>query len=523
MLILCCRIIKFFNFAFGIKNRIALKSTVMSESSKISIGLSLIVIVVICFGGNSHWQLSKISQDTDDLYQHPFAVSNAANNINYHLVSMHRYMKDVVLATSDKELTFAVEQVAMHENQALHAFDILFERFLGDQSQLNRTYRAFIGWEAIRSEVIQLVRENKTAEAVAITKGKGAKHVTNLNVLVAEMVEFAFNKAKEFHTSSLINKEQAVLANSVFTLMALVLVISFAYYIKKQLSNARKDRSYRTHLIDQNIMLATLDKDAVVKDVSSALCRFLGSRKADLIGKPSHFFDNSDDWQQLEEEILCSIQTGKEWSGEVKHYDHDGNIKWANSTILPNYDSNFQVQGFTNILVSITNKKLSGVDKLTSLLNRRRYDECISHEMRVAKRNGHNFTLAILDIDFFKKYNDHYGHPQGDIALKTVSEKIITYIKRPNDFAFRIGGEEFAIIFSNLDKEMTEQYLNEIRKGIESLCIEHSQSSVSKHLTMSFGACIISPESKLDEEKTYIEADKALYLAKEKRNSVVVV
>lgn len=495
----------------------------MLESRKISLGFSLIVIIVICLGLNSQWQLSKISQDTDDLYQHPFAVSNAANNINFHLVSMHRYMKDVVLATSNKELTLAVEQVAEHENQALHEFDIIFERFLGDQSQLNRTYRAFIGWKAIRSEVVQLVRDQKMAKAVAITKGKGAQHVTNLNGLVAELVNFAFDKAKEFHSRSILNKKQAMLTNFIIAIFALILVLGFAFYIKKNLVQAQKDRSYRTHLIDQHIMLATLDKDAVIKDVSSALCRFLGSRKEDLIGKPSHFFDNSDDCQQLEDEVLGSILTGKEWKGEIKHYDHNGNIKWANSTILPNYDDNFQVQEFTNILVSITNKKLSGVDKLTSMLNRRRYDESITHEMRISKRNGFNFTLAILDIDFFKKYNDFYGHPQGDLALQKVSEKILTYINRPNDFAFRIGGEEFAIIFSNLDRKMTEEYLNEIRMGIESLNIEHKQSSVSEHLTMSFGACIISPESNLDEELIYIEADKALYLAKEKRNSVVVV
>jgi len=495
----------------------------MLESKKISFGFSLIVIVVLCLGLNSQWQLSKISQDTDDLYQHPFAVSNAANNINFHLVSMHRYMKDVVLATSDKELSFAVEQVAQHESQALQAFDIIFERFLGDQSGLNRTYRAFIGWKSIRSEVIQLVREQKTAKAIAITKGKGANHVANLNVLVAELVSFAFNKAEEFHSRSLINKEQAMLTNFFIAFIALVLVVGFAFYLRKNLIQAQKDRSYRTHLIDQNIMLATLDKDAVIKDVSSALCRFLESRKEDLIGKPSCFFDNSDDSQQLEEEILGSIQTGKEWKGEIKHYDYNGNIKWANSTILPNYDENFQVQEFTNILINITNKKLSGVDKLTSMLNRRRYDESITHEMRVANRNGQNFTLAILDIDFFKKYNDQYGHPQGDLALKQVSEKILTFIKRPNDFAFRIGGEEFAIIFSDLDKSMTEKRLNDIRKGIESLKIEHSKSSINKYLTMSFGACVINSKSNLSEEEIYIEADKALYLAKEKRNSVVVV
>jgi len=495
----------------------------MLENRRISLGFTLILIVVICLGLNSQWQLSKISQNTDDLYQHPFAVSNAANNINYHLVSMHRYMKDVVLATNDNELTFAVEQVVLHENQALQEFDILFDRFLGNRSQLNRTYQAFIGWKAIRSEVIQLVRNNKTVTAVVITKDKGAKHVKNLNDLVAELVEFASNKAKEFHSRSIVGKEQAMVTNFFIAFVAIILVVVLALYIKNNLAQAQKTRNYRMHLIDQHIMLATLDNDAVIKDVSSALCRFIGSRKEDLVGKPSHFFDNSDDSLRLEEEILGSIQTGRVWKGEINHSDHDGNIKWANSTILPNYDEKYQIQEFTNILVSITNKKLSGVDKLTSMLNRRRYDESIVHEMRVAKRNGFNFTLAILDIDFFKKYNDHYGHPQGDVALQTVSEKLLTYIKRPNDFAFRIGGEEFAIIFSNLDKSMTEQYLNEIRMGIESLNIEHVDSSVNKYLTMSFGACIIEPDSTLDEEQIYIEADKALYLAKEKRNCVVVV
>jgi len=156
------------------------------------------------------------------------------------------------------------------------------------------------------------------------------------------------------------------------------------------------------------------------------------------------------------------------------------------------------------------------------MLNRRRYDESIVHEMRVAKRNNYNFTLAILDIDFFKKFNDHYGHPIGDSALQQVSAKILSFINRPNDYAFRIGGEEFALIFSNLSLEESRDYLNDIRKGIELLAIPHQESTVNDYLTMSFGACIIEPDSGLDEQKAYIEADKALYLAKENRNCVVV-
>lgn len=494
----------------------------MLEKRKISVGFLSIVIVVICLGINSQWQLTKISQDVDDLYRHPFTVSNAANNINFHLVCMHRHMKDVVLAHNKEELDLAVKEVLVHEQAALKEFDIIFERFLGNKSQLNKTYQTFLGWKAIRSEVISLAKQNRIAEAVAITKGKGANHVATLNLLVKNLVEFALNKADEFHSSSQQNKNQALIANFIFSTIALLLVMFFAFHIRKTLTQAHKDRSYRSHLIDQNIMLATLDKDAVIKDASSALCRFLGTRKENLIGKDSHFFDNSEDCEHLEDEIFSSIQTGKEWKGEIKHFDHKGDIKWASSTILPNYDDNYQVSEFTNILVSITNKKLSGVDKLTSMLNRRRYDECVTHEMRVAKRNGVNFTLAVLDIDYFKKFNDNYGHPQGDLALQQVSNVILSYIKRPTDYAFRIGGEEFAIIFSNLSKPESYDFLNEIRKGIESLEILHQESDVSTFLTMSFGACIVGAESELDEQKAYIEADKALYLAKENRNCVVI-
>ncbi|EPJ44293.1 MAG: sensory box/ggdef family protein [Osedax symbiont Rs2] len=269
-------------------------------------------------------------------------------------------------------------------------------------------------------------------------------------------------------------------------------------------------------------MLATLDKEGIIQDVSSALCRFLGNGKEQLIGKASHFFDNSDDFEELEEEVLSQILTGKEWQGEIKHFNHKGSISWANSKVVPQYDENYNVIGFVNILVSITNKKLSGVDKLTSMLNRRRYDEVIVHEMQVAKRNEHNFTLVIVDIDFFKKYNDHFGHPQGDIALQKVSEQILSFINRPNDYAFRIGGEEFAIIFSNLTLEQSKSFVEKIRKSIESLNIDHPQSTVSPYVTASFGACVIDGQAALQAEQLYIEADKALYLAKEQRNSVAM-
>jgi diguanylate cyclase (GGDEF)-like protein/PAS domain S-box-containing protein len=493
----------------------------MSESKKILIGFVCILVAIGCLAAHSQWQLALISEDTDDLYQHPFVVSNAAQKINFNLVSMHRHMKDVVLANNELELKQAIINVAQHEEQALAEFDLIFDRFLGDKSQINQTYRAFLDWKGIRNEVIHLMQSGETEQAIAITKGKGADHVRNLNLLMEEFVNFAFNKAQEFNNRALSNANTAIYVNLVFSFAVLVLVIMFMLYIRKSLTHAQKDRNYRNHLIDQNIMLAQLDKDGVIQDVSSALCRFLGSQKLDLIGKSSQFFDNSEESEQLEDDVLSQIQTGKEWQGEIKHYDHKGKISWASSKIVPQYDDNFKVIGFTNILVSISNKKLSGVDKLTSMLNRRRYDEIIVHELRVAKRSDTPITLAIVDIDFFKLYNDTYGHPAGDLALQQVSECILSFVNRPSDFAFRIGGEEFAIVFSGLDVTQSRQYLEKVKNSIESLKLPHDKSSVSSYITASFGAITAFPDAEMNEEQLYIEADKALYMAKESRNMVV--
>lgn len=181
-----------------------------------------------------------------------------------------------------------------------------------------------------------------------------------------------------------------------------------------------------------------------------------------------------------------------------------------------------KLTGFTNILTDATSKKLSTTDNLTTLFNRRQYEDIIIREMRLAKRNGTTLTLAIADIDFFKNYNDHYGHPMGDKALSEVAKQMITTLKRPNDYVFRIGGEEFAFIFTDLNALESEKFLNEIREAIEDIKILHECSSVSNYITISIGAHIILPNSPMTNENLYIEADKALYIAKEKRNTVIL-
>jgi diguanylate cyclase (GGDEF)-like protein len=131
-------------------------------------------------------------------------------------------------------------------------------------------------------------------------------------------------------------------------------------------------------------------------------------------------------------------------------------------------------------------------------------------------------TFAVIDLDYFKKYNDNYGHPAGDSVLIKVAQVFKQSMRRPNDYTFRLGGEEFGIIFSGLNIKQSFEILEIIRNKIEKLNIEHCESDVSQFMTISLGAYLSSGPNIPDSNQLYIKADEALYVAKSQRNCVVV-
>jgi diguanylate cyclase (GGDEF)-like protein len=128
-----------------------------------------------------------------------------------------------------------------------------------------------------------------------------------------------------------------------------------------------------------------------------------------------------------------------------------------------------------------------------------------------------------MDIDYFKQYNDTYGHQKGDLALEKVAEILKKKTSRGSDFAFRLGGEEFGII-TTLDKEKMIEFANIIKNEIENLQIEHSQSKVSKFLTTSIGLISKKEAEITNSDNLYKEADDCLYEAKKLgRNSIFIL
>jgi len=169
-----------------------------------------------------------------------------------------------------------------------------------------------------------------------------------------------------------------------------------------------------------------------------------------------------------------------------------------------------------------TLQELSSKDALTKLYNRRYLHEIFPKEFQTAQRHEYYFGFFILDVDFFKQYNDTYGHQKGDEALKALASVLKTHMRRSEDFVFRLGGEEFCGICVSDDESKIEAQIKVLLHAIESLGIEHKSSSVSRFLTASIGVQIIKNYDNYGFDRLYKEADEALYRAKDEGRKCII-
>ncbi len=168
--------------------------------------------------------------------------------------------------------------------------------------------------------------------------------------------------------------------------------------------------------------------------------------------------------------------------------------------------------------LKIANKKLenaSYTDSLTGLYNRRYFNLIYKKEFERAKRSRSYITFMMLDIDFFKQYNDTYGHVEGDFALKSVAKVLKDTLRRPSDYLFRLGGEEFGVLLSQTDESHSARLAREICEAIKKREIKHEGSKVHKYLTISVGVICVVAEKSLNEQILISRADEMLYKAKE--------
>jgi diguanylate cyclase (GGDEF)-like protein len=154
------------------------------------------------------------------------------------------------------------------------------------------------------------------------------------------------------------------------------------------------------------------------------------------------------------------------------------------------------------------------MDGLTGVANRRKFDEDLSADWRQCFREQKPLSLILADVDFFKRYNDRYGHQAGDGCLRAVAQALAETVRRPYDLLARYGGEEFACVLPNTDLSGAVEIATRMQAGVRALDIEHSASDVDRVVTISLGVATLTPSGDLDFQALIEAADKQLYEAK---------
>ena len=169
-------------------------------------------------------------------------------------------------------------------------------------------------------------------------------------------------------------------------------------------------------------------------------------------------------------------------------------------------------------------ESISYLDGLTGIANRRKFDELFDLDWNFAKRQSTPIALVMIDIDHFKRFNDHYGHQAGDTCLISIAQALAETIVRKTDFVARYGGEEFVCVLPGTDLENAERIAEKLRLCVMDLHIPHAFSSSADIVTISLGTACAVPEMSSSGSSLISAADAALYLSKESgRNKVSIV
>lgn len=271
-------------------------------------------------------------------------------------------------------------------------------------------------------------------------------------------------------------------------------------------------------------MVSRIGPDGRIRYASPAAARLLGLPARALLGRPLEEMAEKEDRSALKSALQAAAEARAPGGVTSCIVRPDGSRGWIETTIQQvRASEEAERGGFVAISRDVTERRLMEVrmaelaatDGLTSLANRRRFDEAMATEWRRAAREGGWLAVLMLDVDRFKMFNDRYGHLAGDDALRGVARAVDTAIRRPADLAARYGGEEFAVILPNTDGAGAREVAENIRASIAELAILHGANE-SGLVTVSIGAAAMQPVSSAQPESSMLiaAADAALYEAK---------
>lgn len=277
--------------------------------------------------------------------------------------------------------------------------------------------------------------------------------------------------------------------------------------------------------------IVVTDSDGTIKSVNNAFMQITGYSAAEAVGKNPRILRSGLQDAVFYEWMWKTLRETGAWKGNFWNRRKNGEVYPQATTINAIKNERGEITQYCGIFSDVTEpmkleeslRMLSSTDGLTGLANRRTFDNTVQREWRRAQRGGYSMAVIMTDIDHFKKFNDTYGHPEGDECLKKVAIALKNAVRRAGDLAVRYGGEEFVLLMPMTTVGEATQIAEDIRTSVEAMKIRHEGSDVNDFVTLSLGVAAVVPQQSMTAEDLINEADKALYQAKRMgRNRVIM-
>jgi diguanylate cyclase (GGDEF)-like protein/PAS domain S-box-containing protein len=290
-------------------------------------------------------------------------------------------------------------------------------------------------------------------------------------------------------------------------------------------------REMQTAIEQSPVSVLIIDKERNILYVNPQITKSTGYTKTELSGQKTDIFHGDQTSKNVLTNLWKTIKSGSPWNGELLYQRKNGSVFWQSWNVAPVFDNRGEILHFVAVGEDITEKmklqsllqEMSYMDGLTGIANRRRFDDFLTHEWHRAMRYAKPLTIIMMDIDFFKRYNDSLGHLAGDDALKRVVQALKSRLLRRTDLLARYGGEEFTCILPDTEVADAATFAETLRQAVCALELPHPDSDISPFVTISVGVACCVPK---DGEPSNLLglADEALYRAKTLgRNRVEVI
>jgi diguanylate cyclase (GGDEF)-like protein/PAS domain S-box-containing protein len=326
--------------------------------------------------------------------------------------------------------------------------------------------------------------------------------------------------------------KREALGRLIFVLALCGLIAGFGWYLVRQLLEgqrlshalASQEADFRLLAEESSDMVLRIGLDARIQYVSPSCSRILGCEPAALINTDSLAGVHPEDRPRVADTI-AKLKSAEINETKIAYRTRrvDNSPIWLETALRSTRGGTGELNGVVAISRDVTahvalNARLTALaktDALTGLANRRQFEEMFEAEWARAARDGSQLAVILLDVDHFKKYNDHYGHPAGDVALQEIAKVLGQHARRPGDMAARYGGEEFVLLLPNTQSAGAANLADAIRRAVSDQNLPHALNGPSRRITVSLGVASVSPRDSRYSRKDLLKwADEALYDAK---------